>query len=147
MSDKVKKSLLKYGVTTAIGLAAAYLVCSLKDVWHITDKMEKYRVFSDAFTLPGIIIVCVGFLVWLANKEYFMSLSYFATRAVRALIPFGRTYEKHETLHDYVMRKREKEPVKGYGFLFIVGLAFVAVAVIFLILYHNAEPEIKSLKP
>ena len=138
MNDRLKKALVKYGVTTVIGLAVSYLVCEVKDVRTLTEKQEIYHVLSDAFTLPGTLILGVALLVWLANKEYFVSLGYVLSRAGRALIPFGRTYEKHETFHDYVMRKREKEPVKGYGFLFIVGLAFIAVAVVFLILYHNA---------
>ena len=137
MNEKVKSGLIKYGITVGIGLAVAYLVCDLKEVWSLTDKTEIYHVLSDAFTLPGMFILCLALLVWLANKEYFVSIGYVASRAAKALIPFGRTQEKHETFHDYVLRKREKEPVKGYGFLFITGLAFIAVAVVFLILYHN----------
>ena len=137
MSEKLKASLIKYGITTAIGLAIAYLVCELKDLWKMTCRKDIYHVLCDAFTLPGTLIFCLACLVWLANKEYFVSLGYAFSRAAKALVPFGRTHEKHETFHDYVLRKREKEPVKGYGFLFVVGLAFLALALLFLALYEK----------
>ena len=137
MSDKLKASLIKYGITTAIGLAITYLICELKDVWNLTDKKEIYHILADAFTLPATLILCLACLVWLTNREYFVSLGYVLGRAGRALIPFGRTNEKHETFHDYVMRKREKGRIKGYGFLFVVGIVFFAISLLFLLLYET----------
>ena len=52
-----------------------------------------------------------------------------------SLLPF-LLKDKAETYAEYVERKREKA-TKGYGFLLICGVVFLAVAAAFAVLYSQ----------
>ena len=76
----------------------------------------------------------IGFLVMIANAGNFLALGYTVKHAVRMLLPFGN--KKDERYYDYYQRKREQGKVTGYGFLFVTGLLFMAVAMVFFALFY-----------
>ena len=130
-------NLLKYGVTSAVGLLMVWLYFSLRldsfGAFAALETVEKFRVLCDAFTIPGGIILMMGCLVWLSNEGALDGVSYAVTYAIRMLIPgMGGNTERYG---DYVERKRSNK-VRGYGFLFIVGGVFFGIALVFLALYH-----------
>ena len=133
MSERLKTNLLKYGITGAVCLGLAALYCGLRGLGGMTGA-EKYRVLCDGFTIPGLIALCVGALLWVSNDGFFYGLSYCLHVAWRALLPGGR--QKTERYYDYVTRKKEKK-VSGYGFLFICGGVCMAIAIVFLILFYR----------
>lgn len=102
---------------------------------ELTDTAERFRLLADAFTIPGVIMVMVGFLVMVANVGFFHGISYVVTFAIKMLIPGPN--KGRERYGDYVERKRKQGKVKGYGFLFITGLIFVLIAVIFTVLFYT----------
>ncbi|MBE5802783.1 MAG: DUF3899 domain-containing protein [Clostridiales bacterium] len=127
--------LLKYGITAAVGGLLTWLTLDLHGFSSALPKLEQYRLLCDAFTIPGIILVMVGFLVMISNAGNFLGLGYAAKHAVKMLIPFGN--KKDERYYDYYQRKQEQGKVKGYGFIFITGLAFMMVAITFFILFYS----------
>ena len=130
-----KNILLKCGIAAAIGAGMVWLTLSLHGFSELTDSAARIRLLADAFTIPGVIMVMVGFLVMVANGGFFNGVSYVASYAVKMLIPGAN--KNHERYGDYVVRKREKGKVTGYGFIFVVGLVFVLVAVIFTVLFYT----------
>lgn len=135
MSKRLRKNLLCYGITTAIGIGMVALFLSTRDFGALTSQAERYRLLTDAFTIPGTVILCVGLLVWVSNQGMFNGIAYALSYTLRRLIPgLGN---KHERYYDYVERKREKGGVTGYGFLLITGAAFLAVACIFMALFYR----------
>lgn len=137
MSKTVRANLLKYGITTLVGIAmfCAYIVyaggfSALADM----SGRNRYMVLCDAATIPGMMIFFTGALVGLANNGAFDGLGYILSSAGKMLIP-GRALNM-ESYRDYVARKRE-EPHRGFGFLMIVGGCFLAVAFLFLALYQS----------
>lgn len=133
MSKNVRIRLLKYGITGGICLLLALVYCAARDFFQL-ELAEKYRVLCDAFTIPGLLCLCVGALIWASNDGFFYGLSYCLNVAWRALIP-GARY-KTERYYDYVTRKKEKR-IPGYGFLFLVGGVCMAVAIVFLVLFYR----------
>ena len=133
MSKGLKIKLLKYGITGAACLGLAALYCGLRDFSAMTT-VEKYRTLCDGFTIPGLVLLCVGVLLWVAGDGFFYGLSYCLNVAWRALIPGAR--QKTERYYDYVTRKKEKK-VTGYSFLFLCGGACMAIAVVFLVLFYQ----------
>lgn len=133
MSKKAQTRLLKYGITGGICLLLALVYCAARDFFQL-ELAEKYRVLCDAFTIPGLLCLCVGALIWASNDGFFYGLSYCLNVAWRALIP-GARY-KTERYYDYVTRKKEKR-IPGYGFLFLVGGVCMAVAIVFLVLFYR----------
>ena len=135
MSSTLKTNLLKYGTTCAVGILMVWLyfwmrVESLSELMML-KPVELYQMICDAFTVPGMIIPLMGCMVWLSNEGALDGVSYAVSFAIRMLIP---GMGGHERYGDYLERKRANR-VKGYGFLFIVGGVFLAVALTFLTLY------------
>ena len=86
--SKWKKTALKYGITCLAGglFTAIYLVNNLK---FAETKAEIYKVWCDAFTVPGVIITMLFFLVWISDKGTFDGISYALKYAFSSLIPAG----------------------------------------------------------
>ena len=132
MSDRVKSLLIKYGSSTLFVAVMAYAYIAMRD-FAGAKTWEKMVMICDALTVPGMLLLMVGALIWVANTGALDGITYAVGFAVRALIPGGR--HKDERYADYVERQREKR-VKGYGFLLITGGITMAVATVFLIAYR-----------
>lgn len=128
-----KAGVVKYAVSIAICIALVWLYLGLRD-FSGADTMEKYRMLSDAFLIPGVLLFMSGCLVSVANQGALDGISYASSRALRRLIPgVDRVDEKY---FDYVQRKREKR-IRRYGFLFVVGGVSLAISVLFMILFYR----------
>ena len=125
--------LLKHGITTLVGGLLTWLTLDLHGYSSTMPKLQQYRLLCDAFTIPGVILVMVGFLVMIANAGNFLGLGYAVKHAVKMLIPFGN--KKDERYYDYYQRKQQGK-ITGYGFIFITGLVFMAVAMVFFTLFY-----------
>ena len=132
MSDRVKSLLIKYGCSTLFVAVMAYSYIAARD-FAGAKTWEKMVLICDALTVPGMLLLMVGALIWAANTGALDGITYAVGFAVRALIPGGR--HKDERYADYVERQREKR-VKGYGFLLITGAVTIAATLLFLGLYY-----------
>lgn len=135
--NRLRSLLLKYGVAVTVGGVLAALVIYLQGFGDAETNVERFRILADAFTIPGGLLMLCALLVWIGNQQTFTGLSYVGGRLLRSLVPFARRSEKDETYYDYVSRKRKQGGVKGYGFLFFVGAAFFAVALVFFALFYT----------
>ena len=133
MSNRAKTLLTKYGCCAAFVAFLAYSYISLRD-FAGAELWEKLVMICDAFTIPGMLLILAGAMIWVSNMGALDGLSYAVTWAVKSLIP-GARVSMDETYADYVERKREN-PVRGYGFLFIAGGITMAVAIVFTIAYR-----------
>ncbi len=129
----MKGKLLKYGITAGLCLALGAVYCLTRNFMELS-LVGKYRLLCDAFTIPGILCLCVGVLLWVSNDGFFYGLGYCLEIAWRALLPGGR--QKMERYYDYVTRKRQKK-VTGYGFLFVCGGVCMALAIVFMVLFYR----------
>ncbi len=133
MSKNVKVRLIKYGVSIGIGLLLAYGYIALRE-FSPAPLVEKYRMLCDAFTIPGVVLLMSGALMSVANAGALEGVGYVLSQGFGMLIP-GKGLGT-ETYEEYIERKREKR-VKGYGFLYISGALFLAVALVFIILFYS----------
>ncbi len=134
MSSKVKSTLLKYGVTAVLCAAVAVSIF-LSGNYDTSMVLERYRLLSDAFSLPGIMTIFAGLMVWLSNEGAMDAITWVMTYAFKSLFPGLRG--ERERYGDYVERRREKR-VQGYGYLFVVGGLFLTVGLVFVILFEVA---------
>lgn len=130
-----RKNLLKYGIFAGVCLAMVAFYCGVRDFSQM-EWAEKYRTLCDAFTVPGLLSLCVGILIWASNDGVFCGLRYCLNIAWRALMP-GAGY-KAERYYDYVTGRREKR-IAGYGFLFAGGGVCIAVAIVFFVLFYRVS--------
>ena len=124
--------LAKLGVTLFIGLVASLILSFVRDVYNAPDTQTLYRDLSDIFSVPGLLLVLFGGLVFVSNGGAFYGLSF-------SVLKFFNVFKKdanrnRETYRDYVARKSDKK-VTGYSFLFFAGLIILTPGVVFLVLY------------
>ena len=131
---KAHSLLLKYGITAAVGGCMAWTVLDLHGFAAAQSLVDKYRILADAFTIPGVVILLSGVLVLISNEGIFEGLSYVMSYAVKMLIPGAA--QKMETFRDYLLRRRENR-VKGYGFLYVTAVVFLAAAGVFMALFYS----------
>ena len=121
----------KYAITGGVCAAFAALYCALGD-FSSMPLPEKYRTLCDAFTVPGVLCLCLGALLWAGKKGAFSGIGYCLRVAGNALLPGHR---EQETYYDYVRRRRQK-PHTAYAYLSVTGTANLILAIAFLLLYN-----------
>lgn len=136
MSKELKNNLFKYGITTLIGAMMAFTTMKSYNLAEAATDMEKYRILSDAFTIPGVILIMVGLLVMVSNGGFFNGMAYAFSYAARLLVP---GVSKDVGRYGDFIERRAQRGKTGFGFLIIVGAAFLAVAVVFLVLYYHSK--------
>lgn len=137
MSNFQAKPLLKYGITAAVCLvlAAVYFFSNIPlDQISDTPMVDIVLVLCDAFFVPGALTLMTGLLFWVASEGALDGVGYLGSYLVKTLIPGKRG--SIERYGDYLERKRGSRK-KGYGFLCIVGLAFVLIAGVLLVWFNS----------
>ena len=111
--------------------SATAIVLVLREHSASLDLMQKYLNLADAFTIPAVIMLMIGILVWISTTGTFDMLGYGLKKAKDAFVPSPYT---HEQFYDYKMRKNKKRTT-GYGFMLISGGIYLIPGVVFNILY------------
>ena len=132
MSKQLKSLLIKSGTALVLGLGIALAFYNSRN-GEALDLVEQYRVLCDAFTIPGLMMILVGLLLWLSGLGALDAIGYLFRYVVQAFVP-GVTKVEHYL--DYVEEQREKR-AKGYGFLFVAGGILMVVAIVYLVLFHG----------
>ena len=133
--EKIKKILIKYGISIGVGAALVLLFLDLNGFYAAEVLTDKYKLIADAFTIPGVIFVMVAALVWVSTTGFFDMLSYGLGKAVRSLIPGGAA-KKSESFFDYKTSKEGKR-FSGYSFILFTGILFLVIGVVFTALFFG----------
>ena len=122
----MRKIWIRYAASAAFVavMAAGYLLPRQAD-----SLREQYRLWCDALSLPGVLLLCAGALVWAGNAGALDGIGYSLRLALRALLPGGGSGAG--------MPDRRHKRITGYGFLWITGGATVGAALVFLALYYG----------
>ncbi len=119
---------LKYWLPplVSLGLTALYVLLQLpiEDSW--------LRVLCDGFTLPGLLFLLIGLLLWLTGKGALDGLGYLVQFIGRALIP-GLSAKAPKTYLEYTQRPRRPLPLSS---CFATGLASLTISLLLLALYY-----------
>lgn len=132
------KTLLQYSITTAIGIIIAVVIMAAKGLFTgaETELVGIYRVLADAFFVPGVIIGGVGLIVFASHGGVFDMLGY---AVVMFFDLFRRDVTKRKYRDFYEYREAKKDKSKwSITFMLVVGLVFIAVSIVFTVLYYNA---------
>ena len=129
-----RKRLLKYSVAILCAAAFSFLILWLNEIGDAEILSDKFKILSDAFTVPGVLLIMVGALIWTSTQGIFDGLGYSFGRIGSMFIPLYQKSFEHLTYYDYKMSKVDKR-IKGYSFLFYVGIGFLVVGILFFVLY------------
>lgn len=133
MRQSLKVKILRCLSAAAVGGAAAW--------WYASSRWEEdmtlvlqYHILCDAFTLPGLMMVLLGMLMSLNNLGALDTLAYLMSYIPRMIAPAA--FGDPEKLIDFVEKRKEKRG-KGYGFLYIVGIIYLGIAIFFLVKFYS----------
>lgn len=138
MRNQNKSNRIAYIISILFVVILVGLYVGLRDFKGLS-LMEKYRMLCDAFTIPGVLLILVGALVWASDLGGFYGIGFVFNYAKKSLTHFfvpgslGNT----ESYYDYIERKKNEGHLTGYGFLFIVGGITMAIALVFLFLFYQ----------
>ena len=137
MSSPLKKNLTKYGISLSLALLMAYAFVAMRVDFEnpgATKLVDWYLILCDAFTVPGLLFTMFGCFVSLSNQGAMDGLGYVAANAIKMLIPGGAL--ETERYKEYLERRRANR-LRGYGFLYVVGLGCLAISGVFMVLFYS----------
>ncbi len=127
----MKPTVRRYLISVGVGLLIVCLVLFLRNIFNETDANRILIILNDAFFISGLCLICAGGLVFVSSKGMFYMLSYGISQLFTARKRHIKD-RKYKDYYEYVKAKDEQEKT-SCAFLLLVGLAFVAVSLIFLI--------------
>ena len=130
------KLLLKYSITLVSAGLMTLILLWLRDYGAAESLQDKYKILADAFSIPGMLLVLFTGLLWVSSEGVFDGLGYAFSRVGSLFVPFHKKSMEHKTYYDYKMEKKDKR-AQGYSFLFFVGLLFIAISVVFILLFES----------
>lgn len=137
MSSEQKSRLLRYGITTGLGLVFTVLhVAGKVDFTNLSNiaAVDLYLALCDGFSVPGMLMILFACMLSISGTGALDGVSYVCSYAFKMLVPGQK--KMPERYYEYVERKRGKRP-KGFGFLYVVGAAFMAVSFVFMALFYS----------
>lgn len=136
MSSKAWIRLIKYSCSIAFVALLGLLYLNTQD-YKDASQLDQYRLLCDAFSVPGVLLIMFGAMVWASNEGALLGVGYVLRYAIFSLIP-GKRLERDEKYGDYVARKCENK-VSGYGFLFYTGLVSLGISLVFMVLFYSGR--------
>lgn len=133
MSDRVKPWLIEAG----IGLLVFMAVAIWRGVFGTDDITVVYKGLSDAFFVPGAFMLGIGILSFCASDGMFDIFGYGVKSLKTLFTPFGRD-DEHLRYYDYKQEKASRRGKPKYRSM-IIGLVFIAGAVVCLLLYNRVS--------
>lgn len=138
MRNSQKKGFLPYLISSLFVLALAALYIGLRDFFN-QPLVDQYLMLSDAFTIPGVLLILLGCLIWATDLGGFYGIGFVVNYAKKSIMSFvvPGALGDIENFHDYVERKKAEGRITGYGFLYIVGGIALAISFIFMYLFYQ----------
>jgi len=126
--------LWQYLISFVVGAAIAFGVFYAKDLFVQTGLSEIYKILSDGFFVSGVLLGGIGLLVFGSNGGTFDMLVYGVQSVVSLVYPDAR---KHDTFYDYRMARSRRR--SSFAFLLLVGLFYIALALLFSLLFSKVQ--------
>ena len=133
MIKSTKVTIYKLISGFAVGGLMAWMIISSAWSPGLSD-VEKYRVLCDGFSLPGLFLLSGAVLMSINNAGGLDTLAYLMSFLPRIIAPAA--FGEPEKILDFVEKRREKRR-KGYGFLYVVGLVYLGISMVFLYLFYK----------
>ena len=128
------KTVYRYLITTGVGMLIVLLIVLMKNGFTETDVEIALQIWCDAFFVSGVFLTCGGLIVVASNGGVFDMLGY-AVSLLWYTFKSSKVERKYKTFYDY--REARKDRKRSVSYVLIVGLAMLAISVVFLILYDT----------
>ena len=125
-----------YLITGAAGLTAAAAIAWGRGLKAGADPGSVFMALCDGCFVVGILLVCMGVLLWVGSTGFFDMLSYGLQKLWQRMSAFARGREE-QTYYDY-KTSRDRRRSRAHRVPLLIGAVFLAGAVVFLLLWQNA---------
>lgn len=129
------KEYKEYVITTAVAFVVGLLLALSRGIFQEKEIDMIITIISDAFFIPGVLLICIGLIVYASNEGLFLSISYGFKAIGRTITAKKDEKLMDEKYHEYYARQIQKK-TKCKHFL-IVGVAFVVISLLFVIVYFS----------
>lgn len=130
-----RSNILRYLIASAAGLLIALIVILVKSVFSMTDYREIMRALSDAFFVAGVLLTAAGIVLVASNGGVFTMISYGVRLMFSVMFIRDMNKRKYKDYYEYKVAREEKKI--SFAYLLFVGLAHLAIAAIFLVLFYS----------
>ncbi len=123
----------QYLIIAGINILMVLGVMLIQEGFSQTGQ-ELLKVLCNAFFVPGMCTLGFGVLIWSTNGGTFDMLA-FGVIKLFDLFKKDLTKVKYKTFYDY--RKAQQEKQRSFSAYIVVGAVFMAISILFLVLYNN----------
>ena len=133
MKQESKETLKKYGICFGVEIVIAFLV-----VWSngfFTESAAvNLQIIADACFVAGIVMTLFAAMMYISGEGALIGVGFILRTALLTFIPMGRT--KQERYIDYRARKLGEAKTRSNSHLFVTGLIFVFLGIIFTVIWY-----------
>ena len=135
MREETRNKLIKYLVCLVVASLITVGVFAIRGFF--TDSVAvNIQILSDGFSVTGILFLLFAGMIFISSQGALIGITYVLRNVFLAFVPMGRN--KHEFFKDYRDRKlAEKNEKPGDACVFVVGLLFLIVGIIFTVIWQN----------
>ena len=126
----MKKILLKYGLTVLAAAAMVFGCLYLNNYSSDMALLEKYKCLTNAFSIAGVMLLCVGAMVWVSTTGFFDGIGYALKHMAGMLVP--GYFKVESSFADYKTEMADKRKSSPVAHLIIVGAVCMVITMIFL---------------
>lgn len=132
--DKEKRSkIIGYIICFAVEALIVFLIIWSKGFFSF-NKAKNLQILADAFFVSGILMTLFAGMLYIGSEGAFIGVGFVLRNVVLAFIPLGRL--KHEKYADYRARKLGSAKKSDNRCIWVTGLSFLAVGVIFTAIWY-----------
>ena len=132
----MKPKLRRYIVSLAAGLAVGVILFVSRGGLAAQSDAEVYHLLCDAAFVPGILLLSLGLLVFVADDGLFDMFGFTIMRATAVFHSREAREAMPKTYYDYHCMKHQRKA--DNRFLLAAGGTCLALALVFLLLYLTA---------
>lgn len=129
----MKQRWLKYVIVLLLGAALVCAILFWEDYFSFETLQDRLRVLSDAFLVPGLLLVLSGCFLWILRQGTFAGMGYTARKIWNSLHSQEYRENHKESYAEYCERKSAKKT--PFLFLILTGAVFLVPAIILTIVY------------
>lgn len=134
MDQEKKKILFKYLACFCVASVMVVIVMAIGG-FDFDGPKTSVRLLHDSFFSVGALMSLFAGLLYASGEGAFLGIGYALKGALRVFVPMWR--KEHETFKEYRERKLANPKPQGTRCIFLTGLFFVLVSIIFLIIWHH----------
>ena len=140
MNEKKKRGLIQYGVLAGVVLVSAFLIAWYEISQYGASYINWMRFLCDGFFVIGIMLICLGAMVWISRAGGFHALSYLFYTVGYMFTANKNRFNRRKNYYEYKVEKEAKEADKDKSLqrrILMAGAVSFAISLVFLVLFNQ----------